>query len=87
MPTTAERRTPTGSTGRGGCWRHPSGSADLAAVAAAVTRLAECARSLGRAMRTVEVNPLWVDGSQVEALDVLVRTGPATGPATGAVTD
>jgi hypothetical protein len=40
-----------------------------------VVRLAECARSLGPALRTVEINPLRVDGAQVEALDVLVVTG------------
>jgi acyl-CoA synthetase (NDP forming) len=51
--------------------------ADLPAVADAVVRLAECARSLGPALRTVEVNPLRVDGAQVEALDVLVVTGTA----------
>ena len=51
--------------------------ADLPAVADAVVRLAECARSLGPALRTVEVNPLRVDGTQVEALDVLVVTGTA----------
>jgi hypothetical protein len=40
-----------------------------------VARLAECARLLGPALQTVEINPLWVDGSRVEALDVLVVTG------------
>jgi acyl-CoA synthetase (NDP forming) len=49
--------------------------ADLPAVADAVVRLTDCARSLGPALRTVEVNPLRVDGAQVEALDVLVVTG------------
>ncbi|WP_219412592.1 acetate--CoA ligase family protein [Pseudonocardia nigra] len=48
---------------------------DVDAVAEAIVRLAECARSLGPALRTVEINPLWVDGAQVAALDVLVVTG------------
>jgi acyl-CoA synthetase (NDP forming) len=51
--------------------------ADLPAIADAVVRLAECARSLGPALRTVEVNPLRVEGDRVEALDVLVVTGTA----------
>lgn len=49
--------------------------ADLPRVAEVVARLAECARLLGPALQTVEINPLWVDGSRVEALDVLVVTG------------
>lgn len=49
--------------------------ADLSRVAEVVARLAECARSLGPTLRAMEINPLWVDGSQVEALDVLVVTG------------
>ncbi|HEY4422180.1 MAG TPA: acetate--CoA ligase family protein [Pseudonocardia sp.] len=50
---------------------------DLQAVAEVVTRVAECARSLGPALQVLEINPLWVDGSHVEALDVLVVTGPS----------
>jgi hypothetical protein len=34
------------------------------------------ALSLGGALRTLEVNPLRVNGDQIEALDVLVVTGP-----------
>jgi acyl-CoA synthetase (NDP forming) len=45
---------------------------DLDAVAAAVTALADAARALGPQLRTIELNPLWVNGSDVEALDVLV---------------
>jgi acyl-CoA synthetase (NDP forming) len=48
--------------------------ADLDAVAEAVAGLAETALSLGSALSALEVNPLWVDGDQVEALDVLVVT-------------
>jgi hypothetical protein len=50
--------------------------ADLDAVAAAVARIGDAALSLGGSLRALEVNPLWVDGDQVEALDVLVVTGP-----------
>jgi acetate---CoA ligase (ADP-forming) len=48
--------------------------ADLDAVAAAIAALSATALSLGGALRALEVNPLWVDGDQVEALDVLVVT-------------
>jgi acetate---CoA ligase (ADP-forming) len=48
--------------------------ADLDAVAATITGLCTAALSLGGALRALEVNPLWVDGDQVEALDVLVVT-------------
>jgi succinyl-CoA synthetase beta subunit len=51
-------------------------AADLDAVAAAVARIADAALSLGGGLRALEVNPLWVSGDQVEALDVLVVTGP-----------
>ncbi len=50
--------------------------ADLDALAAVVVRIAEAALSLGGSLRALEVNPLWVDGDQIEALDVLVVTGP-----------
>ena len=52
--------------------------ADLDAVAEVIAALGEAALSLGRAqngaLRALEVNPLWVNGDQVEALDVLVIT-------------
>ena len=48
--------------------------ADLDAVAAAIAALGDTALSLGGALRALEVNPLWVNGDQVEALDVLVVT-------------
>ncbi|GGK74685.1 acetate--CoA ligase family protein [Mangrovihabitans endophyticus] len=47
---------------------------DLAAVAQAVGALGEAALALGPRLQTIEVNPLWVNGSEVEALDVLVVT-------------
>jgi acetate---CoA ligase (ADP-forming) len=51
--------------------------ADLDAVAAAIAAMSATALSLGGALRALEVNPLWVDGDQVEALDVLVVTEAA----------
>ena len=50
--------------------------ADLDAVARAVTGISRTALSLGSALQALEVNPLWVNGEQVEALDVLVITEP-----------
>ena len=48
--------------------------ANLDAVAAAITGIGRTALSLGGELRALEVNPLWVNGDQVEALDVLVIT-------------
>ncbi|MDX6343665.1 MAG: hypothetical protein QOH87_3803 [Trebonia sp.] len=50
--------------------------ADLDALAEAITGISRIALSLGGALRALEVNPLWVNGDQVEALDVLVVTEP-----------
>ena len=54
--------------------------ADLDAVAEAIAGLGRAALSLDGAphgaLRALEVNPLWVNGDQVEALDVLVVTEP-----------
>jgi acyl-CoA synthetase (NDP forming) len=47
---------------------------DLDALAAMIARLGDTAVSLGDALGALEVNPLWVNGSQIEALDVLVVT-------------
>ena len=52
--------------------------ADLDALAGVITAIADAALSLGSALRTLEVNPLRVAGTQIEALDVLVVTGPGT---------
>jgi acyl-CoA synthetase (NDP forming) len=49
-------------------------AANLDAVAAAIAGLGEVALSLNGSLRALEVNPLWVNGDQVEALDVLVVT-------------
>ena len=51
--------------------------ANLDAVAEAIAGLGRTALSLNGALRVLEVNPLWVNGDQVEALDVLVVTGPS----------
>jgi hypothetical protein len=51
--------------------------ADLDLVARAITGVCDAAASLDGSLRALEVNPLWVDGDRVEALDVLVVTGPA----------
>ncbi len=54
-------------------------AADLDALAGIIVRIADAALSLGDSLRSLEVNPLWVDGDQIEALDVLVVTaGTAT---------
>jgi hypothetical protein len=50
---------------------------DLDALAGIIVRVAAAALSLGDSLRSLEVNPLWVDGDQVEALDVLVVTAGA----------
>jgi acyl-CoA synthetase (NDP forming) len=49
--------------------------ADLAVVAEVIARVGAAALSLNGSLRALEVNPLWVHGDQVEALDVLVVTG------------
>jgi acetate---CoA ligase (ADP-forming) len=48
--------------------------ADLDRVADVVARVAAAAAGLGPALQTLEINPLRVDGGDVEALDVLVVT-------------
>ena len=50
--------------------------ANLDVVAEAIAGLGHTALSLNGALRALEVNPLWVNGDQVEALDVLVVTQP-----------
>jgi acetate---CoA ligase (ADP-forming) len=43
-------------------------------VAEAIAALGEAALALNGSLRALEVNPLWVNGDRVEALDVLVIT-------------
>jgi acetate---CoA ligase (ADP-forming) len=55
--------------------------ADLESLATIILRIADAALSLGDSLRSVEVNPLWVDGDRIEALDLLVITaGQADDP-------
>jgi succinyl-CoA synthetase beta subunit len=46
-------------------------AADLDAVAQAVMRIGQAALAFGPTLATLEVNPLWVHGDHVEALDAL----------------
>ena len=46
--------------------------ADLDAVADAITAVADLAGRLGDRLEALEINPLLVRGSQVEALDALI---------------
>lgn len=46
-------------------------AADLAAVAETIARIAVAAQSLGPQLEALDVNPLWVRGAAVEALDAL----------------
>ena len=53
-------------------------AADLDALAKTITSIGDAALSLGSSLRSLEVNPLWVSGDQIEALDILVVTGPSS---------
>ena len=46
-------------------------AADLDAVAAVIERIATAALRLGPELAAMDVNPLWVRGERVEALDAL----------------
>jgi acetate---CoA ligase (ADP-forming) len=50
-------------------------AADIDAVAAVIARIGDAAVALGDELDTLEVNPLWVRGSDVEALDALAVWG------------
>lgn len=54
--------------------------ADLAAVAASIARIGDAALALGTGLDTLEVNPLWVRGDQVEALGALAVWSEAAQP-------
>jgi acetate---CoA ligase (ADP-forming) len=47
---------------------------DLDALAEVIWLLGDAAAGLDGSLRALEVNPLWADGSRIEALDVLVVT-------------
>ena len=46
--------------------------ADLAALSAVIARIGDLAVALGEELESLEVNPLWVDGATIEALDAVV---------------
>jgi acyl-CoA synthetase (NDP forming) len=46
--------------------------ADLHAVSAVIQRISVLAQTLGPQLTALEINPLWVQGSHVEALDALL---------------
>jgi hypothetical protein len=46
--------------------------ADLSALSAVIARIGELAAALGDDLESLEVNPLWVDGATIEALDAVV---------------
>ena len=46
-------------------------AADLDAVGEVIARIGDAAMALGADLEALEVNPLWVRGSEVEALDAL----------------
>ncbi len=46
--------------------------ADLSALSAVITRIGDLAVALGDDLESLEVNPLWVDGATIEALDAAV---------------
>jgi acetate---CoA ligase (ADP-forming) len=48
--------------------------ADLDVLAQVVKNVGRAAMSIYGSLRALEINPLWVDGDQIEALDVLVVT-------------
>jgi acyl-CoA synthetase (NDP forming) len=52
--------------------------ADLDALSAVIARIGDLATALGDDLESLEVNPLWVDGATIEALDAVV-TWTSTG--------
>jgi succinyl-CoA synthetase beta subunit len=54
-------------------------AADLGALSAVIARIGDLALALGDDLESLEVNPLWVAGSAVEALDAVVTWRPPSG--------
>ena len=52
--------------------RHVSGRRDLDALAAVIARAGDLAPALGDDLESLEINPLRVDGTTIEALDAVV---------------
>jgi succinyl-CoA synthetase beta subunit len=50
--------------------------ADLAALSDVIARIGDLAVALGDDLESLEVNPLWVDGAAIEALDAVVTWTP-----------
>lgn len=50
--------------------------ADLAALSAVIARIGDLAVALGDELESLEVNPLWVDGATIEALDAVITWTP-----------
>lgn len=54
--------------------------ADLSALSAVIARIGDLAVALGDDyLESLEVNPLWVDGATIEALDAAVTWTPTEG--------
>ncbi len=53
-------------------------SADMDVLVEVIYRTAELAQALGDRLESLEINPLRVDGSQIEALDAVI-TWESTG--------
>jgi acetate---CoA ligase (ADP-forming) len=82
----AEVRRMLGELRGGPLLRGARGSrpADLDALAGVISRVGDVALGLNGSLRALEVNPLWVDGDRIEALDVLVVTAGRPAPPAGA---
>jgi len=50
--------------------------ADLEALSAVIARIGDLALALGAGLESLEINPLWVDGATIEALDAVVTWTP-----------
>jgi acyl-CoA synthetase (NDP forming) len=57
-----------------------SAAADRFSIADTVCRIAEATTALGDDLLSLEINPLWVSGNRIEALDGLVQWRPRTRP-------
>jgi hypothetical protein len=51
-----------------------SAGVDIDRLAEFIVSVTQAAESLGDELHTIEVNPIWASGEQIEALDVLVVT-------------
>ncbi len=51
-------------------WGQPP--VDLEVLVEVIFQVSQVAQGLGKHLETLEINPLWVSGERIEALDVLV---------------